>query len=96
MFKQINENSTENKSVYHIYPNPFVDELNLEITSEAVQQFSIVVQDLMGKEVLRIKTKPIIGTETETIGMATAPPGIYFLTIQDKSGKIWSKKIIRH
>src|SRR5574343_303128 len=60
---------------WNIYPNPSKDIIH--ITNKDNQSFKWMVYNASGQEVLR-------GNETESINLASLPPGVYMLRIQSK------------
>jgi len=84
----LNENST----TIEFYPNPVVDLLNVEWSSE-LQLTQIIIFDNKGK-LLQLK-KVSTSVRRETFNLSTYSPGIYYLRVFDASEQSKSYKIIK-
>ncbi|MCB0687648.1 MAG: T9SS type A sorting domain-containing protein, partial [Saprospiraceae bacterium] len=73
------------------YPNPVRNELFIQNLDEADLQ-SIRIYDLKGTPIIQQKVQSI----NTVIQMPNVPAGTYILTIQDKYGKISSRKLMKH
>lgn len=85
---------TENNSVpafFSIYPNPASGEITIQ-TELPANEFpaSIVLRSVTGAEIKILKTEHA----NEKISVAGLAPGMYFVTVQTKSGKTSSKKLL--
>jgi len=85
----LNENST----IIEFYPNPVVDLLNVEWSSE-LHLTQIMIFDNMGK-LLQIK-KVKSSTQRETFNFSTYSAGIYYIRVFDAAEQSKSYKIIKH
>jgi hypothetical protein len=81
--------STENSSVFRIYPNPFTDILIIDNDRE-VQK--IEIYDLLGSLKLskRTNTENAVTIETDFF-----KNGVYIIRITDKFGKTYTKKVVK-
>jgi len=61
-------------STTNVYPNPAIDDLNIELKRDFNYQVSLV--DLLGSTVLEIQN-------AKTISATTLPSGIYLLVIRE-------------
>ena len=68
---------------FKIFPNPFNDELIIEIKSEHGEKFNITLVDALGKKVL---TKSI-SQERTSMNTSQLDKGFYFMTVTDATGK---------
>jgi PKD repeat protein len=73
----INEWTTKDKKL--VYPNPFTDELTIEIQ----QASELVVMDALGRIVLR----NAISTGIQVVNTEELPAGIYFIKLQNPNGQ---------
>ncbi len=64
------------------YPNPFVDQLQLQYYVEGTQAVSIQLVDMQGKSIYKDEMKPAIkGVNYSTVNMGKLSAGNYLLTI---------------
>ena len=63
------------------YPNPVVDQLNLEFTTSQTRKVQVSIMDASGKLILSKKYRPVNGLVKETMDISALPGGIYFLRI---------------
>lgn len=73
-----------------IYPNPFGNEINVEIRQENLGSFTVQILDLFGKQIQQ-ETR---NEKKFKINTSHLPKGIYLLQIHQK-GKIISHKVIK-
>lgn len=76
-----------------IYPNPVVDNLNIElvgIAENAVEELSVKIFSSDGREVY---TENLGGLLTQ-VDRNNLPKGVYFVTLMSQGRKIESKKLI--
>jgi len=69
-----------------IYPNPAVAELNLVITSTAVERATIVITDLSGKAVSQISTQLVSGDNMQQVNVRSLSTGTYMIKVVSGSG----------
>lgn len=74
-----------NKQDYHIFPNPFHDQLFVTSRNTS-EENEYILYDMNGK--LLLSTRSLDGRETESLS-----PGIYILEIKNKSGSLHQKII---
>ena len=67
--------ATEMINTVVIYPNPTMDELNIQ-TNGKVKPLKIVIMDVMGKEIM------VLDNPTDVINISQVPTGIYFIDIE--------------
>lgn len=68
-----------------IYPNPTTTVLNIKMESSLKQ---ITIYSVLGKEVLRVKSK--------TINVTNLRSGIYVIKIEDENGYVTSKRFVKN
>lgn len=74
------------------YPNPFKDELTIEVKSTNISQLQIILIDALGREVL----KETLQNERTKINTSNLPQGVYGLNLLSKEGQnIKSIKLIK-
>ncbi len=74
------------ENIYKIYPNPTFDFLTIEGPTEMSE---IKIQNIYGVSIIRTKG------EVKNIDMSPLPSGIYFITINNKNGKVFTDRIIK-
>jgi len=83
-----------NENAVQVYPNPFDDQLRLDIGREVIDDFSnatIQVRNLLGQII--VETNLISGSEE--INLEELAVGVYHLNVFDGETKIAAKKIVR-
>ncbi len=77
----------------NVYPNPFIDILNVVVTNEQLghNSLSIKVFNSHGRLVL---AKSLIIPQNKTINLSSLPPGLYFISIEIK-GEKYTKPILK-
>ncbi len=80
-----------------IWPNPFVENIQLLINSSSNQKISVVLNDLIGKNIITINKNIIIGSNAISLEMpGNISPGIYLIKIYSASGTLLQQeKIIK-
>ncbi len=71
-----------NSSEISVYPNPFNDQLIIELQSSSSKEFKIY--SILGEMVL----KGSVNSDINTIDLSNLPPNIYFLKIEKQSIKL--------
>ena len=79
------------------YPNPFINQLNVNLNSPGNQKSFIAITDISGKTVLSSTQHLYQGNNNFTIpGLDKLPGGIYYLEIKDDAGISFGRsKIIK-
>ena len=87
--------STENKEIFHIYPNPFKSVTTIEYTLPEGSDVEITLYDLTGKRVKTIfsGTKSA-GLQSIDLNCSDLSPGIYFIKVRNKNFTITKKCLI--
>lgn len=80
-----------NSSTFAIYPNPTSEKLNISAADMDLSQYSVVVSDMLGRQVL----KADLEVDT-TISVNNLSEGIYNLTILDNNKIIANKKFVKN
>lgn len=76
-----------------VYPNPFVREINIKLTSSNNSSLKITMTDILGKVVY---SRSFAASSTFTLDVSALPKGVYVLSIQDAEGKnLVRKKMIK-
>lgn len=80
-------------SVEKIYPNPVIDEVNLDIYSEITEPIQISLYNILGTQVKKWDTKELkSGNQVLKINLSDIKSGVYILKIS-VSGKVCSQVI---
>jgi hypothetical protein len=69
----------------YAYPNPAVEELNIEWIAPKDQPVTILLVDCLGKKVLRADVNSVEGLNSARLELNTVKSGIYILHIQGGS-----------
>lgn len=85
----VNELDTNNSVV--LFPNPMRNTLNIKLTKETPEGYSIEILDLQGKIVFKQQNIHPIGTHS--VSLSPMPPGLYFALIKTRDSN-FIKKII--
>jgi hypothetical protein len=67
------------ESGLNIYPNPFVEQINLEISSEEASTCTWTIYDMTGKVVINGNEDIAIGNNTMNIDASALAKGVYML-----------------
>jgi len=78
-----------------IYPNPSRDIFNLSFTSDAKQDLSFRIMNVIGEELINENLPEFIGEYTKQINLTNNAKGIYFLEIETNDGIINKKLILQ-
>jgi len=78
-----------------MFPNPFRDVLNIEITNTKEESIRIQMYNTMGKPVFEAIHRTIIGTNTFSIDADDKlTPGVYFVKITDENGNTETQMVV--
>lgn len=88
--KKINDLDKLNSNYLEIYPNPIINDLNIELPDANFKSFIILNQ--LG---IIVKKGEITNTNYVKIDLSTISSGIYILILEDKSSNKIKKKIIK-
>lgn len=84
-------------SLQEVFPNPFDDELNLEITAEKEEEVLISIYDSSGRLVERLSLNVFEGQNSIPLNMEEQMAnGLYFLEIIDNEGHSLTRKISKN
>ncbi len=78
----------------NVYPNPFANDVKLDIELIQNQDISITIYDMTGKLVSELNYEGISGKNSYTLNMAEQQVGVYLLSIQLNNSVI-QKRIIK-
>ncbi|MEA3504119.1 MAG: T9SS type A sorting domain-containing protein [Bacteroidota bacterium] len=79
----------------NIYPNPVIDNVNININSKDNQQINIIIFNEIGQSVTNTQQSVQIGNNLLDINTSDLPHGLYQLIIRDKNGNTVNKKFIK-
>jgi hypothetical protein len=85
----VKDNMNFHEKDFSVFPNPSLG--RFYVLTNPNEQSSIIIYDMMGKEVLNRK----INNEMERIDLSTQPKGVYFVTASTESGRYSTKIIIQ-
>ena len=76
-----------------LFPNPVAEMLNVAMVSESEFQTQIIVQDFMGREMMRQKTPVSKGANSLKVDVADLPSGVYFISVE-YDAEVFSSKFV--
>ncbi len=76
-----------------LYPNPAADLLNIHFITPLTSDADIFISEVQGRVVLQ---QQVSQTELAQIDLHDLADGIYFLTVQTKSGVVTEKFVVQH
>ena len=85
-------------AIKSIFPNPFIDKINLEISVEKSGAIQINLVDIAGRIVFQKEEQAERGTQQFQIevGNLSLSGNMYILQVQDKSGNMQSQQLMRY
>lgn len=83
--------SSKNKSIVSIYPNPVKDRFNLMVNDYLPRDARLIISDGVGKEIFRSK----IYHGWNNINVQNLPNGIYYFSCYDKNIEIGKGKLVK-
>lgn len=91
LFNQITSNSKYNTINVKVYPNPFVEKINITYFGEDQLNFSLF--NVTGK--LIYSSEIAFNSDTKVLNLKRLPPGFYLVKIKSKSSTFNTKLIKR-
>ncbi|GDX52374.1 hypothetical protein LBMAG27_14210 [Bacteroidota bacterium] len=85
-------NNISEQNSYNIFPNPFIDHLNMSFQNSVVKNSEMIIYNFLGEELEHFYLNNAITSE---INMKNTWSGIAILEIRNKNGEIHFEKIIR-
>jgi hypothetical protein len=87
--------TTQQKGLFaKIYPNPFVENLTIDISTEKKSDITIELTNVIGEQVYQSKAANTEGVLTVSIPTKVLPNGTYFLKVSDGQTEV-QKKIMK-
>ncbi|MFK7771682.1 MAG: T9SS type A sorting domain-containing protein [Saprospiraceae bacterium] len=85
-------------AIKNIFPNPFIDKINLEISVEKAGLLQINLLDIAGRIVFQKEEQAERGTQQFQIevGNLSLSGNMYILQVQDQSGNMQSQQLMRY
>jgi PKD repeat protein len=80
---------------YHIYPNPSVGELNVEVSLKETTTLSFELTDISGKLLITKSIQHASGNYKESLDLSELKPSFYFLSIRSNQG-VSTYKVIKN
>jgi len=82
--------------IQNIYPNPFSNQLNIDIRSDIDQEIELFILDVLGNPILLTKEKVTKGRNLISIDMdKNNATGVYTVKIRDKDGNEDNQLVVR-
>ena len=89
--------SIENSNQTKIFPNPAVEKINIEFTSNKIQKMNFDIIDAKGQMIDHIMNAYVNhGINTFSFETQNLPKGIYFLNISNDQKIIKHEKFVVH
>ncbi len=86
-----------NNTVYSLYPNPAVNEVNIVVDAEAAASDGMLtLADITGKVILHMPVKMNKGVNAFSINTSAYPAGTYIINIACGQWKLTDKVIVQH
>jgi plastocyanin len=85
----------ESKFEFSAAPNPFDDQLSMNINIGGKNVTDIKIYDIIGKEVASVNLSGKTGIHSYKVDTSNLKPGIYFCTVFSSSGILETKKLFR-
>lgn len=82
--------TVESNDILTIYPNPFIDQINIRMNNLPGNQCELKVYDLLGAEVLTTT----VSQEITTLETAGLPEGIYFYRLRSGNVTVQTGKLV--
>lgn len=93
--QEINNEFVQPETEINVYPTPANNFAYIDLNVSYMASAEIFVVDLTGKTVKNINTELIEGKNKIKLDICDLPNGIYFVNLQDQSGKKISQKMIK-
>jgi hypothetical protein len=81
--------------IFEVYPNPFVDKLQVKIQSESIQKAEVSFSDITGRIILRKEIALSIGENFADFDQIQNVNDFLFLKVKTQSGVMELKKVVR-
>jgi plastocyanin len=85
----------ESKFEFSAAPNPFEDQLSMNINIGEKNVTDIKIHDIIGKEVASVNLSGKTGLHSYKVDTSNLKPGIYFCTVYSSTGILETKKLFR-
>ena len=80
-----------------LFPNPFTDEIHVQITSEGARRIVLDISTITGKNIYNATFERSENTSILNIPLTDIPKGLYFLTLRSEDGKLLTtRKVIKN
>jgi hypothetical protein len=78
-----------------MYPNPVVNELNIELVLNGQTDLNFIITDMAGKQVLTDAVSKVAGNYRHQLNMSKVASGIYNLQIQSNQGVVTHQIVVQ-
>lgn len=91
------KNEGNKEKPFYVFPNPFVDELTIQLTMGKINQdINVRISDVLGKEIYNTHfSKNACESKNIHINMEALPAGIYFVSVNMNGENFTQKAIIK-
>ncbi len=83
------------QEVGEVYPNPFSDKTNINISSTYTQNIILIIYNQLGQQMSNFKRVITKGENKISIDVSNVPSGLYNLQISNENGEIINKRILK-
>ena len=93
--KTVQTNQPQDHTLISVYPNPFNSSVNIVLDIPYESDVSLVVFDLLGREVTRISCGTLMpGSKVLDWNASGIPSGVYFVQVSNGTNRSEIKKIV--
>jgi hypothetical protein len=79
-----------------VFPNPFTNQTTVICTTTEAGQYTLVVQNELGKVVSQQSLQLGLGQNSQVLSTQQFTPGFYYLTLRNAKGKVvGAQKLIK-
>lgn len=89
----VNTNEITNLTNFKISPNPFSNQINLNLTTDEVLNLNLQILNMDGK-ILKEKTMQVMGDFSKNINLNDLPRGVYYLKL-NQGDKVAVQRIVK-
>jgi photosystem II stability/assembly factor-like uncharacterized protein len=87
------DNSSLEKSLVHIFPNPYVSDLSITVQKSNLKNATIILRNILGETIYTKEEKGISNFYTGRLELGWTSPGVYFLEVIADGERIVNKLI---
>jgi hypothetical protein len=89
----VTHNSSLEKSLVHIFPNPFVSDISITIQKQNVKNITFRIKDIFGQPIYLKELNNLDAFYTDMLDLSWVSKGVYFLEVIADGERVVSKLI---